>query len=335
MNRKLGLQMKTTFSKNRRNCFNLLWTLLLICIYGNVQRRYVADSNEIDLSKKKPLLGILLNIENISFPLIYGINMMYFLVREPSILLSLEWSNFTNVFPSVNYSKRIVFTAFVFDNITFFIFFGKHTIYDFILRGSQSMHWSEDLFLHYIVFFHPVIIFRIYQCYKIAIFRSLRQIESRKVTQVETILCRIKKLTDANKHLNEKLTLSLLLFLVNMSFDMLVTLVVTSSSSKSFTFFNILFVGHIAFNFSSIAYLNMKIDRSLEKIFTQKFKPTRQSYTVYNRKETSNVIRFQDIVIYKHYFNNRVFELFSLDMSFISALAIFVMNYWVLILQTQ
>ena len=305
----------------------------MICIYVKTQVQYTHLPNEIDLSRRKPLMGILLSIEYFSFPLTYGINIAYFLVTGPSVLLPLQWPCFQAVLPSASYSKLIIFTAFLFDHLTYIAFFSPE-FYDYISNRPQYMHWSEYIFLHYIVFLHPIIIFRIYQCYKVAIYLSLKQIES-SLCETDAqfrseVLCRIKELNRANRHLNKTLSLPLFLFLVNMTIDVVVTLVIASFLED--TLIDFAFVVNIALNLVTIAYLNLQIDRSLERISNQNLKTPS---TLHRRFEVSKVINFREIVVYKEYFHTRVFELFSMDMYFTLALALFILNQWVLISQTQ
>ncbi len=349
--------------ENFSSLLNLLWNMLLIAAGSYRIYRFTYYSSKstknpamIRIFKENPLLALLHDIATVYlYQIAFLLNSAYFIVisfRAPKKncqkfeIVSLLNSCLSGLprFQSVSTSKKIFFSLITVHQITFLLTI-SWTIYSVV---KQHPPWYVHLPLEWAQFYilntntyMPCIITHLY---KYCTVESLKLVTKNyeKENDISKLEVELRRLATLNAQLNEALSFSMLVFIVPYVAEVLLT----------FSFVWVIRFAHVdtyllqfALHLFSLAYGEVAVQRQLTKVFSiianhhkkvSTFAGENSRRCIKSEVNMMKPIRNLELLsLYRHRFQLRLFSLVSINWAFIFALALFVLNYVIFIMQTS
>lgn len=269
-----------------------------------------------------------------------NVSYFFFLSLLNSKLLPLLNSFQLNLPPSRFYTVVLV------DHLIFIIAF-KITQFLFIFDFSTFTGWVQFLiaYLAYYLYHKSYfIVIGAVHYYKYATLVSLRQlVENIPQLSINQIESTIRLLSRSNSHLSTLLSIPLSIIFFMQVFNVIIVLSM-SLITNDFSFQKMAFISHIAFYLTYLTILDFQIDSQL-KLVTLKLKEkylhfnSRTLFTVVNQRvipeRSCNLKVLVYIDVYRRFFCFRLFNCCKINYQFNLTVIFFVVNYVVLLLQTN
>lgn len=352
-----SVQLYPVSWKSKWSLVNFLWNIFVyvifvvfLTIYG--QKGFDNEYETPEMQKaleKQPLFTLLVKvITPFVFPVCFNFIMLYYIrvSCKSSMLLQLLDSF------KIETAERHPVLCFIVFAVQSQLLYFCAIVQPMIILSKYYSFWPE-LCVFYVVLYaqnvNATITFILIIYYKFATLQMLEKIlknlESKQMTQIEfkKIKFEIAKLSITNKELNYLLSFPMIFSILPY-----ITQIITVFSSFSVlnmietNTYLIQFVFYIGF----ISFLERKIQRSLTCIFRKLLKTNLSSSNLFITKfylhssMSSRQGHHQLEVIelektYRKYFKLSIYELFSINWKFCCTLVLFILNYVVLVTQTN
>ena len=340
--------------ENFSSLLNLLWNMLLIAAGSYRIYRFTYYSSKstknpamVRIFKENPLLALLFDVANeYLYQIAYLLNSIYFIViscRKKGVKIAdLLNSCFTRLprFQSKSTSRKIFFSFLVAHQVTFLL-----TIFWTITHVVQErplwyVHLSLEWAQFYILNTNTYISCIITHFYKYCMVESLKLIlkNYEREKDIRKLEVELKRLATLNSQLNEVLSFPMIVFIVPYVAEVLIT----------FSLAWLIKLAHVdtyllqfALHIFTLAYCEVAVQNQLTKIFSiisNHHKKVSNCDTNLRRSEMNMMTpirNFELMSLYRDRFQLRLFSLVSINWAFIFALALFVLNYVIFIMQTS
>lgn len=264
----------------------------------------------------------------------------FFLSLFNSKLLPLLNSFQLNLPPSRFYTIILV------DHLIFIVSFHIFQ-YIFFFNLSTFTGWVQFL-IYYLAYYlyHKsyFIVLGVVHYYKYATLLSLRQlVENIPQLNIDQIVSTIRQLSRSNSQLSTLLSIPLSIIFFIQVFNVVIVLSM-SLITNDFSFQKMAFISHIALYLTYLTILDFQIDSQL-KLITLKLKEkylqfnSRTLFTVVNQRviaeKSCNLKALVCIDVYRRFFCFQLFNCCKINYHFNLTVTFFVVNYVVLLLQTN
>lgn len=336
-----SLQLRPVNLKRKQNFFNLCWNVIAIflgvyCIASRAYAREQTKHQLLNSFQHRPLFTLAFNIFLKSvLPIAFFVNVGYFIKlsfgdRQNQLVTLLD--SFL-----LDFSIKNFVVVFIIDHILFI-----NTYFYFITSSTDNLgndnfylikcfYFIVNYFSFYLLSSNGFIIIGVVFYYKYATLVSLKttllelNVPSSdstflKFQQVENT---IFKLSCLNSHLNNILSLPLLIILFAHIFNILVLLARVFVSGQFF-YRNAVYVASNTLALFSLAFLQKHIQQQLTKLELS--------------IQTTGSLQLKAhmmITVYRKYFDLRLFQLVSINLNLFLKTVLFVTNYVILIVQTS
>lgn len=354
-----GLHLRPYVSRyDKVSCFNYILNILFIILFNiftfaikhlqKQQEDVTPDQNNgFSSFQKKPLFIMALSSISILTPFIFNFSMFYFLVRGAQITRLIDSSVFyaqsTSKSSFLN-KKWTVPLLFLFDQL--------------VLLPLLTEFWH--LFKLKTLFFYGLMIviakqapdvpFRLVAYYKYLTWKTLKDIEERHKTKAlssRMMAEEVSALATVNRQLNSLISVPLLLFTFFFSLQSLSVICV--SFSFGFSFKNLVFLLPIILCVASICYFCRQIELLVKRLTENQgiksdeypkkignsFHFMKQNFLMATSITKINFYEHYLFCIYGSHLRLQIFHLYTFDLPFVIAVALFLLNNAVLLYQTK
>lgn len=358
-----GLHLRPVSPRDIVSCVSYLFSILFFILF-NIFNLIISEIQKNDRSslkysysmQQKPLFSLVLHSISYSIPFVFNLSMVHFLIKGSQISRLLDSPIFKNETSSLLNKNWIIPLLFIFDQLTIlplfyqYIFFFK---YNNLLFYGIMMLISKQA---------PDVPFRLVAYYKYLTWKILKDFEESNVNTTansQNIAVRVAELAILNKQLNSLLSLPLVLFMASYSAQILTLTCVSFSLGVNFQ--GIIFFMPFFLCVAFICFCCREIELSVKRLSGENLKNNNDfskkytSISAFNQnflmvhklsssakpdltktKTSKRVFHLHHLFcIYGCYFQLQLFHIFTFNLSFFIALALFLLNYAVLMYQTR
>ena len=329
----------------------------------DVQYRLVAQF------ARKPLFGLLYKIGlRYAFPIAYCSNMVYFFAvnllksnSENSLVGLLD--SFTSVarFNNLRSSKQIFVIVLLLDYLSFIVVIPNFYWYAvkrfpvlLVKNPTEILKSFVALFCEYMLNLNILIILGILHYFKYATLVELKNLkvqikQQQQILDLDVVYSKLRRLANIVASLSSLLSFPLVNTIFIYLFHTLITL--ASLSLQSTDFQTCLFLSSLTINFLAVAIVDKKINDQLD-VIEELLKSSGKMYTILSHQEpTFNCVTMRFIYLqsaengqikageivraYRKHFSLRLFNLCTINLALWFYLAAFILNYCILVVQTN